>query len=222
MARYPADHKEATRRRILAASERLLKRDGVDRASVDAVMREAGLTVGGFYAHFASKEDLARQSLLFAVEESFGRLTRSLDALDDRAFVRTLVKRYFEQATDPKLEHACPLTILLPEVARAPADFRNEFAQRTGALLRAVEGRFPASPGLSQRETTLAVFATLAGAVSMARTAATPQARTKIARAAEQFLLTALGLEPPVTGGRRRADSRSRRRPASPRRRRSA
>jgi TetR/AcrR family transcriptional regulator, transcriptional repressor for nem operon len=197
MARYPAEHKETTRARILAASERLLKRDGVERASVEAVMREAGLTVGGFYAHFESKDDLARQALLYSVEESFARLTRGLDDLDDRAFVRALISRYLAQAADPNLEHACPLTVLLPEVARSPSAFRDEFATRTAALLRAVEHRFPERRGFSQRETALAVFAALSGAVAMARAAATPSARAKIAGAAEAFLVAALALDGP-------------------------
>ena len=213
MARYPAEHKEATRARILAASERLLKRDGVERASVEAVMREAGLTVGGFYAHFESKDDLARQALLYGIEESFARLTGGLDDLDDRAFVRALISRYLAQAADPRLDHACPLTVLLPEVARSPSDFRDEFASRTAALLRAVELRFPQRPGLSQRETALAVFAALSGAVAMARAAATPRARAKIAGATEAFLVAALKLDAPSRG---RAPSR--RRPVKSRR----
>jgi len=60
MARYPTEHKQATRRRILAASEKLLKDRGAEGATVEAVMRAAGLTVGGFYAHFPSKEALKR------------------------------------------------------------------------------------------------------------------------------------------------------------------
>ena len=194
MARYPAEHKQATRSRILAASERLLKRDGVERASVEAVMREAGLTVGGFYAHFESKDDLARQALFYGIEESFARLTRGLDDLDDRAFVRALISRYLAQAADEGLEHACPLTVLLPEVARSSGAFREAFAARTAALLRAVERRFPERRSVSQRETALAVFAALSGAVAMARAAASPRARMKIAGATEAFLIEALAL----------------------------
>jgi hypothetical protein len=57
----------------------------------------------------------------------------------DRAFVRVLIPRYLTQAADPTLEHACPLTVLLPEVARSKSAFRDEFAARTAALLRAAE-----------------------------------------------------------------------------------
>jgi TetR/AcrR family transcriptional repressor of nem operon len=195
MARYPAEHKEATRARILAASERIFKRDGFDGASVEAVMRAAGMTVGGFYAHFASKDDLARQALLYSVEQSFARLTEGLEDVDDRTFLRTLIERYLAQAEDPALEHACPLTLLLPEVARSDASFRAEFATRTARLVQAVEARFPEATSGSRRETALAVFAALAGAVAMARAAATSSARRKIAQATGRLLCSALGLD---------------------------
>jgi TetR/AcrR family transcriptional repressor of nem operon len=195
MARYPTEHKEATRARILAASERILKRDGFHGASVEAVMRAAGMTVGGFYAHFASKEDLSRQALLYSVEQSFARLTEGLEDVDDCTFLRTLIERYLAQAEDPALEHACPLTLLLPEVARSEASFRAEFASRTARLVQAVESRFPKGPSGRRRETALAVFAALAGAVAMARAAATPTARRKIAQATGRLLCSALGLD---------------------------
>jgi len=204
MARYPAEHKQATRARILAASDRLLKREGVAGASVDAVMRAAGLTVGGFYAHFASKEDLARQALLYSVEQSFARMTQGLERLDDRAFLRTLIERYLEQVDDADLDHACPMTLLLPEVARAGEAFRVEFAMRTAALVRGIEARFPTIAGLTQRETAIAVFSALSGAVAMARAAATPRARKTIARATQAMLCAALGLESDASAQTRR------------------
>jgi len=195
MARYDAAHKPATRARILEASERLLKREGVDKTSVEAVMREAGLTVGGFYAHFASKEALARETLLQGVEKSFARLTAGLEHAADRTFLATLIDRYLAQADDPDLAHACPLTLLLPEVARSDPAFRTEFATRTAALVRAVESRFPEVQGRARRETALAVFASLAGAVAMARAAATPRARRTISDATRNLLFSSLGLE---------------------------
>src|SRR4051794_11097871 len=58
MARYDKDHKVATRQRIVAASARRLKRDGLDGSGIATLMADAGLTNGAFYAHFASKNDL--------------------------------------------------------------------------------------------------------------------------------------------------------------------
>ena len=63
MARYGKDHKQATRRRIIEAAGRRLKRDGIDGSGVATLMADAGLTNGAFYAHFGSKEDLVASTV---------------------------------------------------------------------------------------------------------------------------------------------------------------
>src|SRR3981189_1080557 len=98
MARYSREHKLRSRTRILAASDRLLKERGAEAASIDAAMKSAGLTVGGFYAHFASKDDLARQTLLYGLDASMDRLLKPLAYIaDDRAWVRALIHQYLHQ-----------------------------------------------------------------------------------------------------------------------------
>src|SRR5436309_7514246 len=102
MARYSNEHKGQTRARILAASERLLKERGPEAASIDAVMKGAGLTVGGFYAHFASKDDLELETLLYGLDASMDRLLAALDpSADDRRWVRALIHRYLHQVDAP-------------------------------------------------------------------------------------------------------------------------
>ncbi len=196
MSRYPAEHKQATRARILAASEALVKDRGIEGASVDAVMRAAGLTVGGFYGHFASKEALAREAVLHGVEQSFARLLAGTDGLEGEAFLREVIRRYFAQLGDPGLGTACPLTVLLPDLARGDDTFRQAFSARTGALLAQVENRFPPVDGMVPRDVALAVFAALSGAVAMARAASTARARARIARATEALLIRTFGRAP--------------------------
>jgi len=188
MSRYSTAHKATTRTRILAASEQLIKDRGAEGASVEAVMRAAGLTVGGFYAHFGSKDELARESLLYGIERSFARLTAGLEDLRGPAFAAALVRRYLEQAQDPALENACPLTLLLPDVARADDAFRTRFAERTAALLAGIEDRLPAIVGMAPRDVALALFAALSGAGAMARAAPTARARARIAAATQAML----------------------------------
>jgi TetR/AcrR family transcriptional repressor of nem operon len=218
MARYSTEHKRETRTRILAAADRLMRARGSESASVEAVMRTAGLTVGGFYAHFASKDVLAQEALLYGLESSMDRLLSPLAAIaDDREWVRALIWRYLRQVDDPGLDTACPLTLLLPEVARGDGKFRAAFAERTGALLDRVERRFPAAAGLTAREVAIAVFASCAGAVALARTIPASHARERILHAVETMLVSAFGLDAadpaaPATGGlARRARVRSRR-----------
>lgn len=199
MARYPAGHKGETRRKILQASEALMKEQGVASASVDEVMRGAGLTVGGFYAHFASKEELAAETLLYGLERSFERMIRALDGLAGRAWVRAMIRAYLAQADDPELERACPMTLLLADVARDDDARKKRFAETTRAMLDRVVTHFPACDGLSPREVAIATYAALVGAVSMARTTPSRTARHAIVHACETMLCGWLKLdaEPP-------------------------
>jgi len=198
MARYPAEHKGATRERIVAASERLIKERGAQAASVEAVMRAAGLTVGGFYAHFDSKDALTREALSYGIERSFGSLTAGLDDLDDRAWLRAVIKRYFAQLDDPQLALGCPMTLSLADVAREDVEQRTEFAARMGALVRSIQHRFPAMAGMSPMDVALAVFAALVGAVSLGRVVARPDARPRIIESTEKMLYAFLGLGSPT------------------------
>ena len=77
MARYGKDHKQATRRRIIEAAGRRLKRDGIDGSGVATLMADAGLTNGAFYAHFDSKEDLVASTVADQLREQRERTARS-------------------------------------------------------------------------------------------------------------------------------------------------
>ncbi len=195
MARYPTEYKGQTRSRILAASDRLLKERGPAAASIDAVMKGAGLTVGGFYAHFASKHGLARETLLYSLDASMDRLLVPLEPIsDDRAWLRAVIHRYLHQVDEPDLASACPLTLLLPDVTRGGPEFQTAFSERTAALLNRVAHRFPAQSGLSPREVAIAVFASCAGAVAFARTIPAPHARARVLNATETMLIAWLHL----------------------------
>ena len=195
MARYPAEHKGETRQRILAASEALMKDRGVEAASVEAVMRGAGLTVGGFYAHFASKEELAAETLLYGLEQSFERMIRALEGRTGGAWVRAMIRTYLAQADDAELARACPLTLLLADVARDDDARKRRFAEVTRQMLDRVVGHFPTRDGLTPRETALATYAALVGAVGLARTTPSRTSRHAIMHACETMLATWLGLE---------------------------
>jgi TetR/AcrR family transcriptional repressor of nem operon len=195
MSRYPAGRKPQTRERIVAAAERLIKERGTAGASVEAVMREAGLTVGGFYAHFPSKEAMVDEALLAGIERSLGSLVQGLEDVPPATFARTLIDRYLEQATVGELGRACPLTLLLPDVARADVVAKQAFAARTAQLVARVEPRLPQVEGMAPRDVALAMFASLAGAVSFARAAATARGRDRILAATRAGLERWLGLD---------------------------
>jgi TetR/AcrR family transcriptional repressor of nem operon len=201
MSRYSAQHKAQTRTTILDAADRVMKARGVEAASVEAVMGEAGLTVGGFYAHFPSKEALAQESLLHGLEISVERTLASLASITDKAqWVRALIRHYLAQVDDPSLEHACPMTLLLSDVARGGRDLRNAFAERSGVLLDRIAAHFPEIPGMSRRTAVLVVYTSCIGAVILARAVAAPEARQRIVSATETMLIRALSLDTPGKG----------------------
>lgn len=196
MARYSVTHKSETRERILEAADRVIKDRGADKASVGAVMRGADLTVGGFYAHFESKDELVREALLYGLERSMERLLASLASIaDDRAWLKSLIHDYLHQVDQQSLAAACPLTVMLPEVARGGPDLRRAFGERTAALLDRVASRFPEVAGRSRREVAAFVFASCAGAISLARAIEAPRARERLIAATEAMLARALGLD---------------------------
>ena len=113
----PTQRRAETRQRILAAAGDLFREHGIDGVGVDAVMKQAGLTHGGFYLHFPSKEALAAevsQSLLEKAASKWDRISRSPDR---EAALEAIVRDYL----DPERlasAHCCPLTTLGPDVAR--------------------------------------------------------------------------------------------------------
>src|SRR5687767_2149684 len=88
--RYPRDRKIKTRAQILAAAATLLRSRGIDGTGVDAVMSAVGLTAGGFYAHFRSKDELVADAIEAAGAQAARRWHGGLEALEGRAYARAL------------------------------------------------------------------------------------------------------------------------------------
>src|SRR5258708_12752498 len=119
--RYPAGHKQSTHERILVAGAALLRRAGVERASVGRVMSRAGLTVGGFYAHFASKRALVGEAMGWVLARKRSDWLRDLEALRGPAFLDAFVRRYLSRHHRDLVEQGCPLPAVLSERPRAGA-----------------------------------------------------------------------------------------------------
>ena len=132
--RYPKDQKQATRQRILEAAGRRFKQEGIDGAGVAAVMSDAGLTNGAFYAHFASKEDLVANVLaeqLRVQRESFRA------APSDRAGLESLIRAYLSPEHRDQPADGCPSAALLDEIGRCTEPTRQAY---TDGLLVVIDG----------------------------------------------------------------------------------
>ena len=166
MARYGKEHKHATRRRIVESAGRRFKRDGIDGSGIAALMADAGLTNGAFYAHFASKDDLVATALadqLRAQAEHLRALPPGNPGLEQ--FVRWYLSVEHRDAP----EDGCPSAALLDEIGRSQPSIKEAFTD--GSLLYADElaARLAPEDPLSVRAQVLTVFAMMLGAVQLSR-----------------------------------------------------
>jgi TetR/AcrR family transcriptional repressor of nem operon len=165
--RYAAGHKQQTREKILRAAGKVFRREGYHAAGVDKVMEEAGLTAGGFYAHFGSKEALLAEMLAPVAAEAGARRDKGLEEVAGRARVEAFLERYLGQAHRGSAEDGCPLPALMSEVARAGGPVKASFEAIVRDLATRLKGH--AGGGLSE-DRALAIIALCVGGLGVART----------------------------------------------------
>jgi len=164
--RYAPGHKERTRAKILRAAGRVFRREGYHAAGVDKLMEEAGLTAGGSYAHFESKEALLAEALGPAAAEAGACRDKDLEAVAGRAWVEAFVERYLSPGHLDKPEDGCPLPALVSEIARSGGLAKASFE----AIVRDLSDRLQSHAGEDLAEDrALALIALCVGGLGVAR-----------------------------------------------------
>ena len=163
---YLPGHKPTTRARIVESASRLFRRDGYAATGVDALMAEAGLTRGGFYAHFRAKATLLGEAVGHAFDESHANLlARGLEAERGTSWARAAARRYLGPKHLAQPDAGCPIPALATEVARGPAAARRAFARRFEGLIDGIAVRL----GAAGRKRAIVLLASWAGAILIAR-----------------------------------------------------
>ncbi len=182
--RRTIEQKAETRQRIVEEAGRLFRQHGIDAVGVDAIMHAAGLTHGGFYGHFPSKEALVAEVASAALARSAARWERiAREHLADDA-LELIVGPYLDPAHVAEVERGCVLTTLGPEVARRP-EARPGIAASVRVMADALGRCLP--EGDDGRA--LAALSTMVGAVVLARLADSPELAEAILAAAKQATL---------------------------------
>lgn len=194
----PAQRRAETRERILAAAGQLFRQHGVDGVGVDAVMKQAGLTHGGFYLHFASKEALAAAVARSLLEKAAGKWDEISRFPDRDAALERIVTTYLDPARTASAR-CCPLPTLGPDLARRPTS-REAIGTALRGMLDALTRVLPTASCHEgrQRQTAPAVLATMVGAVVLSRLADDPALAEAFLEAAAESVLPAR----PASGGR--------------------
>src|ERR1700676_2591308 len=127
--RYPAEQKAETHEKILAAAARSSREHASELNGIGQVMKELGLTKGGFYRHFVSKGDLYAAAVARAFEELSDRLVAIAEAAPKGAGLRTVIEQYLSTKHLNAPGTGCPIAALAPEIARQPLGVRKQINQ---------------------------------------------------------------------------------------------
>ena len=187
--RYRPEHKVEVHRKILKDASRRVRAEGIAGAAVSSVMRDAGLTNGGFYKHFGSKDDLLTESLSEAFREMADRLTQIAEQSKPGTAWKAIVKAYLSPEHCDHAERGCPLAALAPELARAGHAIK---APIPGEVIKYKNRMFPWMPGrrvADKERAFFAIFSTMIGAVAIARILPDQAARARVLASARDFLL---------------------------------
>jgi TetR/AcrR family transcriptional repressor of nem operon len=166
--RYPKEQKAETRGRILTAAARLFRESGYDGVGVDAIMSEAGLTAGGFYSHFASKERLFAEAMTTALDpgKTLNRSKNSSAGATDP--LTSLIKGYLSRTHREMVGEGCPLPALTSDVARKSDATRESYELQFLKYVHEIERLLPAC-STPARERALAFVAQCVGGLMLAR-----------------------------------------------------
>jgi TetR/AcrR family transcriptional regulator, transcriptional repressor for nem operon len=163
--RYSKGHREETRARIVEIASRLFQEKGVDRVGVDEIMREAGLTHGGFYVHFKNKAQLIAEACALAVDERADEWKDSIRGLPPEEAFAAFLDGYIECAGSGD----CPFASLGAEVARQAPEVRKAYTEKVEELVT-----FMTEELACGREEALLALVAVSGAINVANASSDP------------------------------------------------
>jgi TetR/AcrR family transcriptional repressor of nem operon len=187
--RYHPEHKVEIHQKIVKDASRRVRAKGLTGAAVSAVMQDAGLTHGGFYKHFGSKDKLLVETLSEAFREIAETLVRAAEESPPGAGWKAIVRAYLSPEHCGHPEHGCPLAALAPELGRADKAMKVEIF---GELIKYKCRMLPFMPGrraADKERAFFAIFSTMIGAVAIARILPDQAARGGVLASVRDFLL---------------------------------
>ena len=206
--RYDAEHKERTRLRLLTEAAIMLREEGPHGLSVATLMKRQGLTHGGFYAHFASKDDLIAQAIDVMFERTCERFETRTRGLAPQEALAGYIAYYLSPAHCNKPGQGCAIPATAGDVARLEPEARKRFEAGASALQRLIarqfeQAGFSAAEALNQAA---ALLSELSGAVMMARAVKSPHMQKQICASAHSAILQRLRRYWPDFGAKAQAE----------------
>jgi TetR/AcrR family transcriptional repressor of nem operon len=184
MPRMSREEKARTHARIVEVAAGMFRANGIAATGVADVMKAAGLTHGGFYRHFASKDDLVAAAISYAVTASLAELEEAEGHVAKSAALLNYVDRYLSDLHVGNPRDGCPLAALGPEAPRSSSRISNALDEGSVEAVRVLTAVMD-----GKREAASSLMATLLGTVVMARMAGSIQWRKRILLAGRRAAL---------------------------------
>lgn len=188
--RYTKEHKQETHARIVRKASVRLREKGAHGIGVADLMKEAGLTHGGFYAHFDSREALVIEAFNYAMDRSTDRWRKLAEQTPPEKRFAAIVESYLTTIHRDDPGHGCAVPTLGPEIAREGAKARKAFAARLDEMIEMMADQLPELPRKAARAQAIAALSTMAGALVLSRVAGTGEFSEEILGAGREAALS--------------------------------
>ncbi len=169
--RYSREHKIETHARIVKKASVRLREKGAHGIGVADLMKEAGLTHGGFYAHFDSREALVIEAFAYAMERSTQRWRKLAEQTAPEKRLATIVESYLTRVHRDDPGHGCAVPALGAEIARESPKTRRAFAAKLEQMIDMMAEQIPDVPRKAARKQAMATIATMMGTLVLSRIA---------------------------------------------------
>jgi TetR/AcrR family transcriptional repressor of nem operon len=187
--RYSKEHKQETHARIVKKASVRLREKGAHGIGVADLMKDAGLTHGGFYAHFDSREALVIEAFAYAMDRSTERWRKIAEQtpLDKR--LATIVETYLTPVHRDDPGHGCAVPTLGAEIARESAKTRKAFAAKLEQMIDIMADQILDVPRKAARKRAMATLATMMGTLVLSRIAGSGEFSDEILGAGREAVL---------------------------------
>src|SRR5260221_470468 len=167
--RYDPEHKQRTHEKVLREAAEAIREHGPDRIGVAELMAKAGLTHGGFYAHFKSKDELVAASISHMFEDRYEVFRKCMEDTDPATGLARYVEGYLTARHRDRRDKGCPMPALSGDLARMPAAARKRYEAGTRRLTESIAGALRAMKRPHPEALAASVLAEMVGALAIAR-----------------------------------------------------
>lgn len=198
--RYRENHKDETHTRLVRIAGRMLREKGPEGLVVAQVMKQAGLTHGGFYAHFPSKDALLAEALGSVFAYSRERYRKLVDGLPPRHALATFIDHYVSVAHRDDPSRGCPIVVLNSDLPRQSRKFRETFDGGVKGLVETLNGLIrnagidPANDNEGGETLAASILSAMAGAVAISRAVSDKRLSDEMLEAARESIKARLGV----------------------------